>query len=264
MGGVGHVVLPLDDHPQVTVHLLGTGGWLPSDIRETSCYAVRSASSLLLLDASTGLRRLVTESAVCDGITRIDIALSHFHLDHVIGLSYLDALSRDTEVCIWGVRRWLYGETTNSIISRLLCEPFGSAPRSELYDSAHELNVGTDHIGPHPVRVRAQMAHSQPSVGFRYSDDLAYCTDTAFDSGNIDFTASVSVLLHDAWVSGSAGTRFHSSAVEAARIAEEAAVQRLVLIHLDPRLHPPSLVDQARKIFSNSELGIDSLKIRPG
>lgn len=46
------------------VRLLGTGGWLPTDERETACMYVRSGPDVLLLDAGTGARRLITEPAL--------------------------------------------------------------------------------------------------------------------------------------------------------------------------------------------------------
>jgi ribonuclease BN (tRNA processing enzyme) len=250
--------------PQCAVHFLGTGGWLPSDNRETSCYAVRNGPNMLLFDAGTGLRRLVTEHSIHEGISRIDIALSHFHLDHVIGLSYLDALDPDIERHIWGPGAWLYGEATDTVLGRLLFRPFGSAPFDELFTAAHDLDSGMECVGPHPVRMRAQTAHSDPSVAFRYGDDLAYCTDTAFDPGNVQFAMDVSLLLHEAWVADPVGTRVHSSAAEAARIAREAKVRRLVLIHLDPRLPETSLLDQASRVFADTDLGVDGKRMSLG
>jgi glyoxylase-like metal-dependent hydrolase (beta-lactamase superfamily II) len=117
-------VRPNDASPrQTSVYFLGTGGWLPSGSRETSCYAVRDGSDLLLLDAGTGLRRLITDPSICQDVTRIDVALSHFHLDHVIGLSYLDALEPSIDRHVWGAGKWLYGADSNSILAQLLLPP---------------------------------------------------------------------------------------------------------------------------------------------
>lgn len=46
---------------------------------------VRDGTQALILDAGTGLRRLVTQPEYLDGVTRIDIALTHFHLDRASG-----------------------------------------------------------------------------------------------------------------------------------------------------------------------------------
>jgi ribonuclease BN (tRNA processing enzyme) len=77
------------------ITFLGTAGWMPNDQRETASIAVRVGSSLILLDAGTGIRRLVTDPALHGGVESIHVMLSHFHLDHVVGLSYLSALPEE-------------------------------------------------------------------------------------------------------------------------------------------------------------------------
>jgi ribonuclease BN (tRNA processing enzyme) len=43
-------------------------------------------------DAGTSARRLVTEASLLDGVDHLEVALTHFHLDHVCGLGCLEAL----------------------------------------------------------------------------------------------------------------------------------------------------------------------------
>lgn len=65
---------------------LGTTGYHPSPMRHTACYYLPEAD--LVLDAGTGLFRL-TEQLLRDPRQTLDIFLSHAHLDHVIGLTFL-------------------------------------------------------------------------------------------------------------------------------------------------------------------------------
>lgn len=65
---------------------------MPSQTRETACVLVSDGDRALLLDAGTGARRLVTEASLLDGVDHLEVALTHFHLDHVCGLGYLEAL----------------------------------------------------------------------------------------------------------------------------------------------------------------------------
>jgi ribonuclease BN (tRNA processing enzyme) len=76
----------------LNVRCLGTGGWMPTDRRETACYALRDGADLLVLDAGTGFRRLVTDPALLEGVERLHVVLTHFHLDHTAGLVCLPAL----------------------------------------------------------------------------------------------------------------------------------------------------------------------------
>ena len=64
---------------------------------------------------------------------------------------------------------------------------------------------------------------------------LTYCTDTAPDPGNVDFAAGSQVLLHDAWYAQeTSDDGNHSAGGDAGRIAREAGVERLMLIHINP------------------------------
>ena len=69
--------------------LLGSAGWIPTGTRETCCALVRQGSEALVIDAGTGLRRLLTDRTLLDGVRNVTIVLSHFHLDHTAGLTYV-------------------------------------------------------------------------------------------------------------------------------------------------------------------------------
>ena len=63
--------------------LLGTSGYHPSDRRQTPCLAIPACG--VVLDAGTGMYRLGRYLKTDE----VDIFLTHAHLDHVIGLTYL-------------------------------------------------------------------------------------------------------------------------------------------------------------------------------
>src|SRR5262245_45049975 len=62
---------------------LGTTGYHPNELRQTACYLLPESGTLF--DAGTGLFRLA-KHLVTD---ELDIFLSHAHLDHVVGLTFL-------------------------------------------------------------------------------------------------------------------------------------------------------------------------------
>ncbi|MGH7338266.1 MAG: MBL fold metallo-hydrolase, partial [Myxococcota bacterium] len=89
---------------------LGTNGYFPTQGRQTMSYllvATGAASSAgsgagssagsraaLVLDAGTGLGRLAEPelAELLAPIERLDILLTHYHLDHVVGLSFLPGI----------------------------------------------------------------------------------------------------------------------------------------------------------------------------
>ena len=57
--------------------------------------------SILLLDAGTGIRTL--GESISPTTARIDVLLTHLHMDHIQGLGFFAPLiSPETEVHIWG------------------------------------------------------------------------------------------------------------------------------------------------------------------
>jgi ribonuclease BN (tRNA processing enzyme) len=240
------------------VRLLGTGGWLPSDVRETSCVYVRSGEDVLLLDAGTGARRLITEPELLDGVERIRVVLSHFHFDHVFGLAALAGLELDRE--IWMPARLLTGVPADEVLGRLVGPPFFSEPGEA--GSARELEGETE-IGPFGVSLRVQPQHPGRSVAIRVRGGLTYCTDTRYDAGNVEFAEGSAVLLHEATQGGdTTDDPGHTAAGEAGRLAAAAGVGRLVLMHVNPEVRADGeLAASARAHFAASEVGRDGLVV---
>lgn len=231
---------------------LGTAGWMPSGGRETSAFLVRANDNALLLDAGTGISRLVTDPGLLAGIRRIDIVLSHFHLDHVIGLSYLDAL-KDVEIEVWGPGALLYGVASHDVLRRLLSPPLLRFDLTERIAGVRDVPGGTFRVNKFTIQTRHQLTHTSPSLAYRVNDDLAYCTDTEYDPGNIEFARGAHLLLHEAWTV-TKPVRGHSTAAQAAEIAAAADVARLLLVHLPPTRPAELLRDDARRVFEPSGL----------
>jgi ribonuclease BN (tRNA processing enzyme) len=243
------------------VHLLtlGSGGWIPTAERETCSYAIREDGHVLVLDAGSGLRRLLDAGDVLRGAESVDIVLTHFHLDHVVGLGYLPAIASPEAITIWGPGEWLYGAPTASLLTRILEPPFFSAGLPGAASRVRELTEGVVACDGFELRTRAQLRHSSPTVGLRVGDAVAYCTDTAFDAGNVELAAGARLLLHEAWhPTDDTDDVIHSSAGQAARIARDAGVGELALIHLDPLLRSAEALEAtARSVFPSSRAARD-------
>ncbi len=92
---------------------------------------------------------------------------------------------------------------------------------------------------------------------------MTYCTDTAPDPGNVAFAAGSHTLLHEAWHAQSTSEdAIHTAGGDAGRLAREAGVEHLVLIHVNP-LHDSddALRESARAQFGNAEVGHDLAEI---
>jgi ribonuclease BN (tRNA processing enzyme) len=243
----------------VNLTVLGSGGWIPTAERETCCYLVRRGSDVLILDAGTGIRRLLDRRELIDGATSVTILLSHFHLDHVVGLGYLPALAAPESVAIWGPGKHLYGMPTRDILGRLLGSPYFPGGLESVAMRFHELEEGSSACGGFDIRTRHQRLHSEPTLALRIEDAVTYCTDTSYDTANIEFARGSRILFHEAWDASTEQTvQIHSTPREAARVAHEAEVDELILIHVNPALPSADALEQeARLVFPRTTLGAD-------
>lgn len=194
-----------------------------------------------------------------EGAENVHVVLTHFHLDHVVGLSYLPALALARPPVVWGPGALLADAPTLSLLERLLDPPLFAAPLSSLVCDVRELVLGEHALDSFVVRTRVQERHTHPTLALRVEDALTYCTDTAPDPGNVAFAAGSHVLLHEAWYAqATSDDAFHSAGGDAGRLARQAEVEHLVLIHVNPLLDSDDVLrESARAQFQNAEVGVD-------
>jgi ribonuclease BN (tRNA processing enzyme) len=219
-----------------TLTILGCGGWLPAHGRQTACALLRGGDSAIMIDAGTGVGRLVERPELLDGVQRLDILLTHFHLDHVAGLAYLPAVCVCEDTTIWGPGSLLYGTPTHELLERVSQEPFHPVALEEQDITVRDLPAGELELDGVRIDLRRQDRHSAPSLGFRFGDAFTWVTDTAYDPDSARFAAGCSMLAHEAWYTSAAprNVDIHSSVAEAAKVALEAGIGRLLLIHAPP------------------------------
>lgn len=254
-----------DVRPADSALLLGSGGWMPTSRRETCSTLVRSGRRALILDAGTGLSRLAEEPHLLSGVEAVDIVLTHFHLDHVVGLAYLPGLDLPAPARLHAPGRWLYGTSSRAILERLVEPPLFALGIDRLVDSVAEIDPRGIEAGPFSIEVRAQHEHDGPTAALRLGDALTYCTDTAVDEGNAALARGCHALLHEAWCTHDARPtepRTHSSALEAAELAAAAGVDELVMIHIRPGSDEAALAAEARGAMPAATVGSDLQELR--
>lgn len=189
------------------VTLWGTRGSLatpgPDTARyggNTSCVCVRGPEgTVIVLDAGTGVRRMA--ATIPDSIRRIDVLLTHLHMDHIQGLGFFAPLYRsDMEVHIWGP-----ASTNLALQARLrryLSPPLFPVGLREVPCRLHLHEVSDIEADIGEFRVSsARVCHPGPTVGYRVRDGaghvLVYLPDHEPALG-----VSVFPQLPRAWTSG--------------------------------------------------------------
>jgi ribonuclease BN (tRNA processing enzyme) len=242
--------------------ILGGGGWLPAFGRHTATALLRDGDAAVMIDAGTGVARFTERDEFLTGVRRLDILLSHFHLDHIAGLAYLPALGLCEQTTVWGPGRLLYGVRTSELLDRVSHEPFHPVPLEQQDITVGDIPAGEFELPGWRVTVRRQDRHSAPSLGFRFGDELTWITDTAYDPEGARFASGCRVLAHEAWFveEQPRNEAIHTSAHDAARVALDAGAERLLLIHLPPFTDSiDHIVHEAETTMSGAVAALDGL-----
>lgn len=257
---------------KITLH--GTRGSVgragPETMRyggDTSCIAVEGDGSLLILDAGSGLCRLNELLDPCP--PRIDLLLTHLHMDHLQGLGFFRALFLE------GVEVHLWGPVSSTMplserLGRYLSPPlFPVRVRDLPALRFHDVRPGKYDLGGFEM-IADLVCHPGPTLGFRIhqnSRSLAYLPDhepalgskrfpkePEWTSGH-DLCEGVDVLIHDfQYTPEEYSERVgwgHSSMPQTLAFAEQVGAKRLVSFHHDPS-HDDVMLDDLHEKASTA------------
>jgi phosphoribosyl 1,2-cyclic phosphodiesterase len=268
----------------------GTRGSLPTPGPETtryggntSCVEVRGVDgTLLVLDSGTGIQRL--GATVGPETKRVDLCLSHLHMDHIQGLGFFDPLFRPgLEVHIWGP-----ASTTLDLrarLSRVLSPPIFPVRLRDLPCrlGLHDVvPVGRFCVGALEVQA-SLVCHPGPTVGYRITENgvsLTYLSDHEPALGvesfpgegewtsGYDLSADADVLIHDAQYTDEEYPEHvgwgHSSVSQMLAFARLARVRALVPFHYDPT-HSDSMLDSLfERARCSNDLPYEMIPAREG
>lgn len=245
----------------------------------TSCIEVRlDDGTMIILDAGTGARPLGVALAE-DLPPRIDLLLTHLHVDHIEGLSAFEPIWRpDADLHIWGPASPV--SSLDERIATYFSPPLFPVHVSEVpaaatfHDAPDEWRIGDATVRSLPI------LHPGPTLGFRIEADgkvLAYLTDhepalgtdlEAAPAGWISGAAlafGADLLIHDCQYTpeeylGKVGWG-HSTTEHVAVFAEKTKVDRLVLHHHDPMHTDERLEELHRSVLERWDVDADRVAI---
>ena len=245
------------------LHCLGTVGYHPNDARHTSCYFLPESG--IVLDGGTGAFRLpdLIETDT------LDVLLSHAHLDHTFGLTFLlDVLfQRPVE----RLRIWGESEKIAAVRDHLFHELIFPAPIDAEWIAIEDQKEFE--IGDIRIAWRRQQ-HPGGSVAYRLDwpsgKRLVYATDTTGDTSDehAQWSCDADVLMHECYFRDDAEEwALKTGHCWSSRVAEVAAAsnpKRLLLTHINPLeiSEDPVDIELIRaKVDSEVLLAVDGMKL---
>jgi phosphoribosyl 1,2-cyclic phosphodiesterase len=228
----------------------------------TSCVELKlSDGSTLIIDAGTGIRSLGV--GIAKSLPKINILLTHLHLDHIQGLMFFaPCFSSESEITIWGpsspeasleerIARYISAPLSPVEVRELPCDVnFRDTPPSEW------------EIGPAKIRAEA-VTHRGPTLGYRVTDGdgtaLTYISDHEPGLGasleslepewisGFDLARNADLLIHDCQYTDEEYPAHvgwgHSRLSDTLTFARRVDARRLLLFHHDP-LHSDDFLDR--------------------
>lgn len=275
----------------MNISLWGVRGSIPTTSPETrayggntSCIEVEEDGWLLVLDAGSGIQQLNSSPNI--SARRVDILLTHLHIDHIQGLGFFKPLfNPGAEVHIWGPAANV--QSLRARLGRYFSPPLFPVYFRDLTCQLflHEIANSSFEIGPFTIQSR-YVVHPGPTLGYRVRNRrgvLAYIPDhepalgpnglvrdVRWLSGS-DLASRADVLLHDAqYTAEEYRTKMgwgHSAMEDVIEYAALTGVGHLLLTHHDPARTDAQLSEIFRCLQENTrapvryELAVEGMKL---
>lgn len=236
---------------------LGTNGWYTTPTGNTPCVLIDSQDHYVIFDAGNGFYKL---DQYINEEKPVSLFISHFHIDHVSGLHTLNKFKFSQGLDIF------VGQGRIKDFQTLVNPPFTIGIGQDI--RLHELNQPLSL--PFPAQAIEQQ-HAFIDHGYRITLEgktIAYSGDCGISDASMALAKNADILIHECSFKADhlPNTWGHVGPIEAAQLAKDTGVKKLVLTHFDPTQYT-SLKDrteaekQAQTIFPNTTTAIDDLII---
>ncbi len=234
------------------IFFLGTNGWYDTKTGNTLSILIATREYNIVLDAGNGFAKL---DKVLSNSNPIFLFLSHFHLDHLIGLHTLFKFSFNQKLTLTGPKG------TEKVLRGFVRQPF-TLPLDDLPYKTEILEMpGSE--GRFPFKVKGMdLVHPPLSMGYRFHLEgkaIAYCPDTGYCENAVTLAKGADLVISEcSFLPGEQSAEWpHLNPQFAARIAKEAGAARLALVHFDAAKYTTielrkKAETEAQKVFPNT------------
>lgn len=226
--------------------IIGHWGAYPEAGEATSCYLLEHKGFKLLVDCGSGA--LSQLQHFCD-LEELDaVILSHYHHDHIADIGPLQ-YSRQVALALKTTEKPLpiYGHPYDQGEFQKLAKPPHTL--SFIYNDEHETK-----IGPFSITF-LETEHKARCYAMRFELEgktIVYTADSSYKEEFNTFAKNADLLICEtSFYANQDGKPYgHMNSTEAAMIAKDASVKKLVLTHLPHFGEHSQLVYEARAVFN--------------
>ncbi|GIW72038.1 MAG: MBL fold metallo-hydrolase [Planctomycetota bacterium] len=234
--------------------VLGSGTAVPRAERGSPAHLVElGEGERVLLDLGPGGCRQLARLGVRPRAIR-RVLISHHHPDHTLDLVHLlFAANYPGELRTEPLM--VLGPPGFRAFFAALCAPYGQALRASAYELViDELHPGARRRFEGWMLQCAPTRHTEHSLAFRLTElgpggrarALVYSGDGGYGRELVELARGADLLLMECSFPDGQGVPGHATPAVAARIAREAGVGRMVLVHLYPPCDEVDLLAQVR------------------
>ncbi|MCK4349960.1 MAG: MBL fold metallo-hydrolase [Candidatus Krumholzibacteria bacterium] len=249
----------------IRVVILGTGTIIPSASRKSTSLLVEAHGETILFDCGPGALEAVERSGRSyKDIKRIFI--THFHPDHTLGLGRLfSAMKNDGSYPVGG-RIEIFGpagldcfiENWNGLYDGIVPGDDRLGLRGAFRSAGHP-GGGPD--------VQASEADHAGKAAYAYRLDyqgssVVFTGDTGYTRSIVELANGADLLVAECSFPDDRAMKGHLTPSSAGRIAVEAGVGRIVLVHLYPSMEEAAAIEGVKRIYDGPvEVASDGMEI---
>ncbi len=242
--------------------ILGSGTCVPSLKRSSPSNYLKIGGTEILVDCGPGTLRQL-EKARLD-YKKIDcIFLTHFHIDHISELNAIIQALNWTPNFDRKKDLILVGPVGFKKLYKSYLEPISGKPRPNTYHIKIK-EIKRDLKFRRLMVECVRTIHTSASIAYKFKENnktLVISGDCDYDDNLVKFSKDCDILLLECSYPNIMKTKGHLIPKECGLIAKEANVKKLVITHLYPTFSDKIRLNQTRRIFKNTSLARDMMKI---
>lgn len=242
------------------IRFLGTNGWFDTKIGNTLSILLDTTKAYIVFDAGGGFYKL---DKYIKKNKPIILLLSHFHLDHIIGLHVLNKFNFIQGINVLGP------EGVRKVFNVIINAPY-SMPVKRLKTKITVKEFSNNLKFPVDIKYR-KLLHSSVCYGYRVLAEgklVVFCTDTGVCRNLSLLAKGADILITESSLApGQVDNNWsHLNPQQAAWVAKNVKAKRLVLAHFDAGVYLANkdrilAQSAARKIFKNTVAARDNLSL---